>query len=129
MTAKSIGLEKFLLLTGKILGLLVNTFAANEEYPILNRDNLAILIQMQLSQKQKTFSEFLAAYLKPSLNFKYFEEKDGPHRFCIFKITESQNVVRKMPKKSRFRGPFDTQHGKRVQVLLKSASERLYHIR
>ena len=49
MTAKSIGLEKFLLLTGKILGLLVNTFAANEEYPILNRDNLAILIQMQLS--------------------------------------------------------------------------------
>ena len=49
---------------------------------------------MQLSQKQKTFSEFFAAFLKSSWNFKYFEEKADPHRFCILKITESQNVVR-----------------------------------
>ena len=33
-----------------------------------------------------------------------------------------------MSKKSRFRRPFDQQHGKRVQALFKSASHHLYHI-
>ena len=65
--------KKSLLLTCKILGLLVNTLAANEKYPVLNRDNLTIPIQMQLSQKQKTFSNFYAAFLKSRLNFKDFE--------------------------------------------------------
>ena len=59
ITAKSIELEKFLLLSCKILGLLVNTLATDEGYPILNRDNLMIPSQMQLSQKQKNiFSIF-----------------------------------------------------------------------
>ena len=83
---------------------------------------------MQLSQKQKTFSEFFAAFLKFRLNFKYFETKYYPHRFFISEITDSKNVVRKMSKKSRFREPFDKQHGKRAQALLKSASQHLYHI-
>ena len=41
--------KKSLLLTCQILGLLVNTLAANEKYPVLNRDNLTIPFQMQLS--------------------------------------------------------------------------------
>ena len=86
--------KKSLWLTWKILGLLVNTLAADEKYPVLNRDNLTIPIQMQLSQKQKTFSEFFAAFLKSRLNFKYFLKKDDPPRFCIFEITDSENVVR-----------------------------------
>ena len=48
---------------------------------------------MQLSQKQKTFCEFFAAFLKFRLNFKYFETKYDPHRFCISEITDSENVV------------------------------------
>ena len=56
--------KKSLLLTCKILGLLVNTLAADEKYPVLNRDNLTIPIQMQFSQKQKTFSELFAAFLE-----------------------------------------------------------------
>ena len=56
--------KKSLLLTCQILGLLVNTLAADEKYPVLNRDNLTIPIQMELSQKQKTFSDFFAAFLK-----------------------------------------------------------------
>ena len=86
--------KKSLLLTCKILGLLVNTLAADEKYPVLNRDNLTIPIQMQLSQKQKTFSQFFAAFLKSTLNFKHFESKDDPHRFCIFEVTDSENVFR-----------------------------------
>ena len=61
------------LLTCQVLRLLVNTLAADEKYPLLNRDNLTIPIQMQLSQKQKTFSNFYAAFLKSRLNFKDFE--------------------------------------------------------
>ena len=86
--------KESLLLTCPILGLLVNTLATDEKYPVLNRDNLTIPIQMQLSQKQKTFSEFFAAFLKSRLNFKYFLKKDDPPRFCIFEITDSENVVR-----------------------------------
>ena len=31
-----------------------------------------------------------------------------------------ENVARYISKKSRFKGPFDTQHGKRVQTQLRS---------
>ena len=44
---------KSLLLTCQILGRLVNTFAADEKYPVVNSDKLPIPIQMQLSYKQK----------------------------------------------------------------------------
>ena len=87
-------MKKSLLLTGLILGLLVNTLAADERYPVLNRDNLMILFQMQLSQKKKTFSQFFAAFLKSRFNFEYSEKKDDPHSFCIFEITDSENLAR-----------------------------------
>ena len=120
--------KKSRLFTCQIFGLLVNTLAADEKYPVLNRDNLTIPIQMQLSQKKKTFSQFFAAFLKSRLNFEYFEKKDEPHSFCISEITNSENVVWQMSKKSRFRAPFDKQLGKRAQALLKSASQTLYQI-
>ena len=60
-------------MTCKILELLLNTLAEDEKYPVLNTDNLTIPIQMQLSQKKKTFSKFFAAFLKSRLNIKDFE--------------------------------------------------------
>ena len=53
-----------------------------------------ISIQMQLSQKQKNFSQYFAEILESILNFQHFETKDDPHSFCISKITDSENVVR-----------------------------------
>ena len=91
--------KKSFLLTYKILGLLLNTLAANENYPVLHRDNLTIPIQMQSSQRKKSFSPFFAAFLKCSWNFKSFEKKDGSHNLCISKITDSKKVVRWMPTK------------------------------
>ena len=41
------------------MGLLVNTLAADEKYIVLNRENLTIPIQMQLSEKKKRFLNFL----------------------------------------------------------------------
>ena len=38
------------------------------------------------------------------------------------------NVVRYVSKKSRLKGPFDMQHGKRVQRLLRSERQYRYHI-
>ena len=46
-------------------------------------------IQMQLSQKQKSFSEFFSQRLKSSLNFEHFRKKDDPHASCISEITDS----------------------------------------
>ena len=41
-----------------------------------NRDNLMESIQMQLSQKLKTFSQFFPAFSKSKLNFEHFQTKD-----------------------------------------------------
>ena len=49
---------------------------------------------MQLSQKQKTFSLFFAAFSKSSWNFEGFGKKHDPHSFCIFEATDFENVVR-----------------------------------
>ena len=44
------------------------------------------------------------------------------------KIRTPKNVVRDMSKKSRFKGPFDRQHGKRFQTLLRSEPQHRYRI-
>ena len=49
---------------------------------------------MQLSQKKKSFAQFLAKLFKSAKNSKYFEKKDDCHRFCLSEIADSENVVR-----------------------------------
>ena len=44
------------------------------------------------------------------------------------KLRTPKNVVRYLSKKSRFKGPFDKQHGKRVQTFLQSEPQHRYHI-
>ena len=44
------------------------------------------------------------------------------------KLRTAKNVVRYLSKKSRFKGPFDRQHGKRVQTLLRSEPQHRHHI-
>ena len=48
-------------------------------YWVFNEDNLTQPIQMQLSRKQKTFSEFFSPFLKSSLNFENFQKTDDSH--------------------------------------------------
>ena len=71
--ARKLFSKSSLLPTCKILGLLVNTLATDEKYTVLNRDNLSIPIQIQLSEKQKNFSQHFAAFWKSLLNFEHFE--------------------------------------------------------
>ena len=51
----------------------------DEKQYLLNRDNLTQPIQIHLSQKQKTFSEFFFPFLKFLLNFKTLPKKDDPY--------------------------------------------------
>ena len=44
------------------------------------------------------------------------------------KLRTLESVVRYMSKESRFKGPFDRQHGKQVQTLLQSKRQHRYHI-
>ena len=44
------------------------------------------------------------------------------------KLRTPKNVVRYMSKKSRFKGPFDRQHVKRVQTLLRTEPQHPYNI-
>ena len=57
----------------KILGLFVNTLSEDDKYCLLYRDNLTQPIQILLSQKQKTFSEFFSPFLKSTLNFEHLQ--------------------------------------------------------
>ena len=57
-TLMAIALEKSLLVIRKIQRLLVNTLTADDKQSLLNINNLAEPIQIQLSEKQKIFSEF-----------------------------------------------------------------------
>ena len=62
----------------KILRLFVDTLTVDEKHYLVTRDNLTQTIQIQLSQKEKTFSEFFFAFLKSILHFKHLSEKDDP---------------------------------------------------
>ena len=53
--SSQLSLKTSLLLTCQIFRLLVTTLTANEKYPVLNRDNLTIPFQIQLSRNTKSF--------------------------------------------------------------------------
>ena len=58
-----------------LIRLLFNTLTANYEYSRGNTDNLPLPLQMQLSEKLKTFSPFSIAFSESALNFEHFEKK------------------------------------------------------
>ena len=77
-------------MTHKILGLFVNTLIVDEKHYLLTTDNLTQTIQIQLSQKEKTISELLYAFLKSILNFKHLPTKGDPLSRCISGNTGSE---------------------------------------
>ena len=44
---------------------------------------------MHVSQKKFFFSQFFCAFLKSTLNFEHFQQKDDPHNLYISEITDS----------------------------------------
>ena len=80
--SRKLSSKKSLLLTCQFLGLLVNTLATDKKYFAHHDNNLKISIQS------------FAAFLKSRWKFIHFQWEDEPHRFCIFEVTDSENVVR-----------------------------------
>ena len=125
---KQLSFKKSLLWICKKLNLFVNTLTADDKYSLLNRENLTQPIQMELSQKQKPFPQFFSRILKSSWNFQHFQQIDDAHSWCISQNTDSVKQVRSMSNKSRLRGRFKKQHGKRDQTLSKSERQHHHHI-
>ena len=82
--------KKSLLVICQISRLFPNTLSGDAKYSLFNRENLTQPIQMQISRKQKTFSDLFSAFLTCSLNFEHFFKKDDPHCWCISEITDPE---------------------------------------
>ena len=59
----------------KIFGLFVITMTTNDKYSLHNREKLPQTIEMQLCEKQKTFSKFFTPFPKSTSNFETFGKK------------------------------------------------------
>ena len=75
-------------------------------------------IQMHLSQKQKIFFRFFAAFFESALNFEHFQKKMTLIAYVFPKLPTTKNVLRQMSKGFRFREPVDRRHGKRAKALI-----------
>ena len=102
----------------KILVLFVNTVTAGGKYSHLNCNKLMKSIQMQLSKKEKLFLNQILQIFKTNMSVI---------AYVFSKLQTAKDVVRKMSRISRFRRLLDKQHGKRPQILLKSARRHLYY--
>ena len=88
-------MKKSFLVIYKILRPFVNTFTAHRKYSVLNKQYLLHPIDMQLTQKQKTFYEFFFAISKARLNFEHIQKKKMILIGNAFpKLRPSKNAVR-----------------------------------
>ena len=79
---------------GEILDVIVNTLIANDKYPVQDWKKLPQAIQMQLSEKRKTFAQFFVPFLQYHSNFKHFQKKDDRHSHssCISEVTDCESL-------------------------------------
>ena len=83
-----------MLVLRKILGLFVNTLSEDDRYCLLYNDNLLQPIQILLSQKHKTFSQFFSPFLKSTLNFERFQKKMTLIADVFPKLPSPKKVIR-----------------------------------
>ena len=67
------------LLLGEVLVAFADRLTADGKYLVQNCENMLLLIQMQLSEKRKTFSGFFVPFLESTSNFRYFEGNNHCH--------------------------------------------------
>ena len=103
-----------------MLGLSVNTLTSDGNCPIQGCESLQLPIQMQLSEKQSTFSEFFFPFLESTSYFKNFETNMIVTANAFPKLRTLKILVRILSKKRRFRTRFDSQHVKASQMHAKS---------
>ena len=102
--------KKSFLVLCKVLRMFFNILTSNNKYSLLNGDNLRHPIRMQLSQKEKTFSQFFSAFLKCRLSFEQPQKKISLIVDVFPKLRTPKNFFSQISKKFPLRGPFDKQH-------------------
>ena len=121
-------LEKVSLINIQIFGHFVNTLTAGHNFSLVNRGKLRQPIQMQLSENKKLFGNTFLHFWNVDKILQTSRQKITFIADIFQKLQIPKHVVREMSKKSRFRGPFDKQHGKWDQTVLKSEWHHSYHI-
>ena len=94
ITVKVIELQTSLLDTWKLFRPFFNTLTANDNYSLNSKDKWMQTIQMNFSQKQKIFSQFLSAVFESALNFQYFQKKATLIAFVFPKLPSTKHVLR-----------------------------------
>ena len=83
-----------MLVLWKSLRLFLNTLTDDDKYCLLYRDNLTQRLQILLSQKQKTFSQFFSPFLKSTLNFELFQKTMTLIADVFPKLPSPKKVIR-----------------------------------
>ena len=86
--------KKSLLVPFETLRVLVNTLNAGDKYSLLKRDNLTQPIQILLSQKQMTFSQFFSEFLKFTLSLMIFKQKMALIADVFLKLGTRKKMIR-----------------------------------
>ena len=68
----------------------VNALTAGDRYSGSNMQNFRQQLQTPLSQKRKTFSGFLIAFLKCAWNLEHFQKKDEYPSLIISKVIDAE---------------------------------------
>ena len=75
-------------------------------------------IQIHLSPKQKSFSEFSCAFFESALSLEHFQKKMTLIAYVFPKLPTTKNVLRQMSKSFRFRERLDRRHSKWAEALI-----------
>ena len=94
ITVKVIELQKSLLDTWKFFTAFLNKLIANGKYSLISRDKWRQTIQMHLSQKQKSFSQFFSAFFESALNLEHFQKKMTLIAYGFLKLPTTKDVLR-----------------------------------
>ena len=71
--------------------LLLNILTEDDKYSRSNTQKLPQQFQTQLSQKQKTFSGVVIAFLKCAWILEHFQERDEYPRLIIYEIIDAES--------------------------------------
>ena len=114
---------------GAVLVVFVNRLTVDGKYPVQDCEYFQLPIQMQLSEKRKTFSQFFFFHF-----WKLHQILKILKKMMILivngypKLGTVIILLRPLSKKRRFRTRFDSQHVKVSQIRAKSQWERLRHV-
>ena len=94
ITVKVIELQKSLLDPWIFFRPSLNTLTAHDKYSLVSKDKWMQTIQMHLSQKENTFSEFFSVFYESALNLEHFQKKMTLIAYVFTNLATTKDVLR-----------------------------------